>query len=143
MQPGMTFQPAKSFQKETWHPHSPLGEEDSVTFLLPCLALWRNSTPSHFSMLRHATRNCQAIVSHAPLKEKGTKQHCCVLRPAWQSPQPACPGPGLPSLLSLQLRKVPLPAPQRLGAGAGIVGLSARTRQEAACGRPRLVSMKP
>lgn len=141
----MTFQPAKSFQKETWHPHSPLGEEDSVTFLLPCLALWRNHlhTESLQPMLGHAIRKCQAIVSHAPLKEKGTKQPRCVLRPGWQSPQPACPGPGLPSLLSLQLRKVPLPAPQRLGAGTGIVGLSTRTRQEAACGRPSVVSMKP
>lgn len=138
----MTFQPTKSFQKETWHPHSPLGEEDSVTFLLLCIALWRNHlhTQSLQRMFRQAIRNSQPV-SHATLKEKGTKQTHCVLRPGWPPPQPVFPSPGLPSLLSLQLRKVTLLAPQRLGAGAGIVGLNVRPRQEAACGS--VVSKKP
>lgn len=71
----MTFQPAESFQKETWCPHSPLGEEDSVTFVLPCLALWRNHLhpESLQQMLRLATRKCQTMVSHAPFKEKGSE----------------------------------------------------------------------
>lgn len=68
----MTFQPAKSFQKETWRPHSPLVEEDGLTFLLLCLALWRNHlhTESLQQVLRHATRNWQAIVSHVRRKEE-------------------------------------------------------------------------